>query len=42
MEIQMGLRPAGSLDSGEDSAKETEERPVERLDERRADREGGA
>jgi phage shock protein A len=42
MEIQMGLRPAGSLDSGEDRAKETEERPVERLDERRADREGGA
>ncbi len=43
MELQMGLRPAASIEGGGDSPRETEESPIERLDERRADRgEGGA
>src|SRR4051812_19472152 len=43
MELQMGIRPAASLGADDDSLQETEEQPVERLDERRAERgEGGA
>src|ERR687890_494583 len=42
MEVQMGLRPAASIEGGGDAlAQETEEAPVERLDERRADRDEG-
>jgi phage shock protein A len=42
MELQMGLRPAASLEAGEEPSRETEEQTVERLDERRAGRgEGG-
>ncbi len=39
MEIQMGLRPA--LEGSEDSAQESEELRIERIDERRADRDRG-
>jgi phage shock protein A len=47
MEVQMGLRPAPSLEGGDDTGTPEEMPPegvpVERLDERRADRdEGGA
>ncbi len=47
MEVQMGLRPAASLEGGEEAGApeeiSPEGAPVERLDERRADRdEGGA
>jgi phage shock protein A len=43
MELQMGLRPAASLEAGEEPSREAEEQTVERLDERRAGRgEGGA
>src|SRR5215213_3683854 len=42
MEVQMGLRPAASIEGGgDDLAQETEGAPVERLDERRADRDEG-
>jgi phage shock protein A len=42
MEVQMGLRPAASIEEGgDDFAHETEGAPVERLDERRADRDEG-
>ncbi len=42
MEVQMGLRPAASIEGdGDDYAQETEGAPVERLDERRADRDEG-
>ena len=38
----MGLRPAASIEGGgDDLAQETEGAPVERLDERRADRDEG-
>jgi len=43
MELQMGLRSSASLEPGEEPLRETEDRNVERLDERRADRgEGGS
>jgi phage shock protein A len=43
MELQMGLRSSASLEPGEEPPQETEDRNVERLDERRADRgEGGS
>jgi phage shock protein A len=43
MELQMGLRSSASLEPGEELPRETEDRNVERLDERRADRgEGGS
>jgi phage shock protein A len=43
MELQMGLRSSASLEPGEEPLRETEEKNVERLDERRADRgEGGS
>jgi phage shock protein A len=42
MEVQMGLRPAASIEGGgDDLAQETEGAPVERLHERRADRDEG-
>src|SRR5215203_5878190 len=42
MEVQMGLRPAASIEGGgDDLAQEAEGAPVERLDERRADRDEG-
>ena len=43
MELQMGLRSSASLEPGEEPLRETEDRNVERLDERRTDRgEGGS
>jgi len=43
MELQMGLRSSASLEPGEEPLRETEDKNVERLDERRADRgEGGS
>ena len=43
MELQMGLRSSASLEPGDESPREAEDRNVERLDERRADRgEGGS
>ena len=43
MELQMGLRSSGSLESGGEAPQETEDQNVQRLDERRADRgEGGS
>jgi phage shock protein A len=43
MELQMGLRSSASLEPGEGPLQETEDKNVERLDERRADRgEGGS
>jgi phage shock protein A len=43
MELQMGLRSSASLEPGDEPSRETEDRNVERLDERRADRgEGGS
>jgi phage shock protein A len=43
MELQMGLRSSASLEPGDEPIRETEDRNIERLDERRADRgEGGS
>jgi phage shock protein A len=43
MELQMGLRSSASLEPGEEPLREPEDKNVERLDERRADRgEGGS
>ena len=42
MELQMGLRSSASLEPGEDPLRETEDKNVERLDERRADRGEGS
>jgi phage shock protein A len=43
MELQMGLRSSASLEPGEEPLRESEDKNVERLDERRADRgEGGS
>ena len=43
MELQMGLRSSASLEPGDEPPREAEDRNVERLDERRADRgEGGS
>jgi phage shock protein A len=42
MELQMGLRSSASLEPGEEPLRETEDKNVERLDERRADRGEGS
>ena len=42
MELQMGLRSSASLEPGEDPLRETEDKNVEWLDERRADRGEGS
>jgi phage shock protein A len=42
MELQMGLRSSASLEPGEEPLQETEDKNVERLDERRADRGEGS
>jgi phage shock protein A len=41
MELQMGLRSSASLEPGEEPLRETEDQNVERLDERRTDRDEG-